>query len=118
MDEVAVDKLMLAALSPLHPSVSKNLCREVPKPDSFIVFDVEVDDPLEYCGDRDEGYAFNRRVHYYLREWLDPKDMPKRIRQALRQAGFTVSAGALTVPDPDKYTHIIIFAYILGQMDE
>lgn len=115
MDESYVDALIYEAMLPICPSVSKNVCREDPLPDEFIVHDSEDDRPDLYAGDRDVGITFYRRVHLYTR-W-DPQPKAKQIRQALRQCGFTIT-GNSEMDDKDGFTHKIVFAYIQGHMDE
>ena len=118
MDEAVVDKLVVQALRPLGLSLSKGICLDEPLPDQFLVYDSDGDIPENYAGDYDEGYSFNRRVHYYHRHWMEPGTLQKRIRQQLRQYGFTVSGAPIELPDKEGYTHIIIFAYILGNIKE
>ena len=118
MDEIVADTLVVAALMPLGLSLSKGICQDEPEPDQFLVYDSDGDTPENYAGDYDEGYSFNRRVHYYRRNWMDPGNIQKLIRQRLRQFGFTISGPPIEVYDKNDYTHIVIFAYILGNIQE
>lgn len=115
--ETEVDILIESCLSHLS-CVWKNVCLQTPLPDEYLVHDVEDDRPEEYAGDTDTGITYYRRVHLYAkRDKYNPGIKPAMIRKALRDNGFIIT-GTGEVDDKNGYTHIIIFAYLQGNINE
>lgn len=102
----------LAALEKICPHVSFGDNADDPKPDSYIVLTVRDSGGQIYAGDRDEQGYLQLRAAWYARNAPQPR--AKKIRCALRDAGFVITDTLYNYEQDTRY-HA---AYVEAETDD
>lgn len=102
----------LTALETVCESVSFMKNEDDPLPNSYIVLSVRDNRPEIYAGDCDEQQALQVRAAWYTRQ--QPQTCARKMRCALRQAGFVVGATEYGYDNETKH-HV---AYVEAEADD
>lgn len=109
-----VNSIVIAALASLSLPVEPNVYED--KAEEYIVFNYADERPVLYMDDVDELDETTIQVHYFTRG--NPQTNKKAIRKALRAAGFTIISTSEFYEDDTKYTHIVVEAWIEGEIND
>ena len=117
-----VNKKIMTALSDLVGGNIWPLAKPAAEsPDVFIVYNSQ-GDYTDQGDNQDQEWEHNMQIHWYAKGHADYLPARKQIRQALREAGFTVTGipyitydatnGQSSQGTPTGYTHMVITCLI------
>lgn len=109
-----VNPIVISALTPLGLPVSANVYTGTAT--DYITFNYADERPIVSADDTDILDATTIQVHYFTKS--NPQANKKAIRKALRSAGFAIQSTQEIYENDTGYTHVIIYAWIDGFVDD
>jgi hypothetical protein len=115
-----INPLIINALT----SLSMPVCPDVYVPqhegdapsDEYITFNYADERPASYADGEPLEEEATIHVHYFIKG--DPTEKKKLIRKLLRSAGFTILSTEQYYEDDTKLTHVVVTAWIEGNLEE
>lgn len=109
-----INSTVIAALTSLSLPVSANVYDG--SDDDYITFNYADERPVLRADDTDLMDETTIQVHYFTRS--NPQANKKAIRKALRDAGFTIINTSEFYETDTKYNHIVVEAWIEGEIND
>lgn len=109
-----VNPLIVSALSPLGFPVSPNVYKGTAT--EYITFNYADERPAVYADDEDILDETTVQVHYFTKG--NPQANKKAIRRLLRSSGFSIQSTQELYESDTGYTHVVIYAWIDGVVDD
>jgi len=111
---VNVNAIVMSALSSLSIPVEANAYNGTAE--EYIKFNYADERPVVRADDTDILDDTTIQVHYFTRG--NPQTNKKAIRRLLRAAGFSIQSTQELYESDTKYTHVVVYAYIEGAVDD
>lgn len=103
---MSVNEIIEGCLSGIVEDIWPMVCPEESKPSEYAVYNPEVTLPDDFCDNEPLSWVSYMQVHFFCRG--DFLEKEKKIRKALRKAGFLIS-GITTMYEKDSgYNHTCI----------
>lgn len=99
-----VNQQIESALSDMIENIWPNHCPDSNPPDEYLVYNSEYEAPGVYADDQDQDWIYYMQIHLYTRRNYIEKR--KKIRQALRKAGFLVTEINSDYEKDSGYNHL------------
>lgn len=109
-----VNPLIVRALSPLGLPVAPNAYKGTAT--EYITFNYADERPIVSADDEDILDATTVQVHYFTKG--NPQANKKAIRRLLRSAGFSIQSTQELYENDTGYTHVIVYVWIDGVVDD
>ena len=109
-----VNPTIIAALASLNLPVHANSYNGTVA--EYIVFNYADERPALRADDTDILDETTIQVHYYTR--ADPQTNKAAIRRLLRAAGFTIQSTQELFENDTGYTHIVVYAWLEGAVND
>lgn len=109
-----INATVLTALASLSLPVEANVYTG--SAESYITFNYADERPVVRADDTDILDETVIQVHYFTRN--NPLANKKAIRRLLRTAGFTIQSTAEIYESDTGYNHVIVYAWIEGEIND
>lgn len=109
-----INSIVKTALAPLGLPVYANVYTGTA--DSYITFNYADERPELRADDEDVLDETTIQVHYFTRG--NPQAAKKAIRRLLRAAGFTIQSTQEMYEIDTGLTHVVVYAWIEGAVDD
>jgi len=110
---VNVNSKVINALSGLNLPVSANVYNGTAT--EYITFNYADERPVVRADDKDILDEVTIQVHYFTKG--NPSVKKKQIRDALRDAEFTIQSVQELFESDTNYNHVVVYAWIEGAVD-
>jgi len=84
--------------------------------DEYLVYNYADEHPVLRADDSDLLDNTSIQLHFFTRN--DPQQMKQEMRRRLRNAGFTIQSTFQYYEDDTKYHHVVVEAWIEGQVND
>lgn len=109
-----VNAIVKSALASLNLPIAANVYTGTA--DEYITFNYADERPALRADDEDVLDETTIQVHYFTRG--NPQTNKKAIRRLLRAAGFTIQSTQETYEIDTGLTHVVVYAWIEGTVDD
>lgn len=109
-----INPTIIAALTSLNLPVHANVYNGTAS--EYITFNYADERPALNADDEDILDETTIQVHYFTRS--DPQTNKRAIRRLLRAAGFTIQSTQELYESDTGYTHVVVYAWIEGAVDD
>ncbi|MEG1686638.1 MAG: hypothetical protein RR276_02010 [Angelakisella sp.] len=113
-----VNPLLMEAGTVLGVPTFPNLYigKDKDRPDSYITFYYTDERPAVYADDSDRQDRTEIALHWFCKD--NPQPKKKLLRKFLRSKGFTVLSTTERFEQDTGYSHIVVDAYIYGEIED
>ena len=101
---MSVNQIIEKALTGVVKHIWPMSCPKEVKPDEYIVYNPELEEPGVYADDEDLEWIQHMQIHLFTKG--NYVKMRKDIRKKLRDAGFTITGIYTTYEKDSKYNHL------------
>jgi len=109
-----INSIVISALASLNlPIIPNNYAGDAAE---YIVFNYADERPALNADDTDILDETTIQVHYFTK--LNPQTNKKAIRRLLRSAGFSIQSTQELYETDTGYTHIIVYVWIEGTVND